>query len=126
MVHAFLGLLKACLGCLGYLSLQDREFIPINFHLKPVSFFPLASCVSKFPMNYRERKVMIMASPWEEDILKKDYKILTSLRWGSFHAVMLAKHLPTYTQVAIKAFQKAHHTVADIRSEVTIHKSFQH
>ncbi|KAK7796098.1 LOW QUALITY PROTEIN: hypothetical protein U0070_013925 [Myodes glareolus] len=31
--------------------------------------------------------------------------------------VILAKHLPTYTQVAVKALQKAHHTVADIRSE---------
>ena len=67
-----------------------------------------------------------MASHWEEDILEKDFKILTSVGCGSFKEVMLAKHLPTYTQMAVKAFQKAHHTVADIRSEVTIHKSFQH
>lgn len=67
-----------------------------------------------------------MASHWEEDILEKDFKILTSLGCGSFQEVMLAKHLPTYTQVAVKALQKAHHTVADIRSEVTMYKSFQH
>ena len=67
-----------------------------------------------------------MTSHREEDILKKDLKILRSLGFGSFQEVILARLLPTYTQVGIKELQKAHHTVADIRSEVTIHKSFQH
>ncbi|KAH0518775.1 Sperm motility kinase [Microtus ochrogaster] len=75
-------------------------------------------------MNYNI--VNIMARPQEEDILEKDFKILTSLGCGSFEEVMLAHHLPTNTKVAIKALHKAHNKVAYIRSEIAIHKSLQH
>lgn len=67
-----------------------------------------------------------MASPREEDILNKNYKFLTFLGCGGFGDVILALHLPTKTQVAIKVLEKEYNDVEHIRSEVAIHKSLQH
>ena len=67
-----------------------------------------------------------MVSHREEDILKKNYKFLTSLGCGAFGEVILAQHLPTKTQVAIKVLEKEYNDEEYIRSEVAIHKSLQH
>ncbi|XP_075835267.1 sperm motility kinase-like [Microtus pennsylvanicus] len=67
-----------------------------------------------------------MASPREEDILKKNYKFLSSLGCGAFGEVILAQHLPTKTQVAIKVLEKEYNEEEYINSEVAIHKSLHH
>ncbi|XP_057607360.1 sperm motility kinase-like [Chionomys nivalis] len=68
----------------------------------------------------------MMASPQEEDILKKNYKFLSSLGCGAFGEVILAQHLPTKTQVAIKVLEKEYNDEEYIDSEVAIHKSLHH
>ncbi|XP_038199711.1 sperm motility kinase-like [Arvicola amphibius] len=67
-----------------------------------------------------------MDSLREEDILKKNYKFLSSLGCGAFGEVILAQHLPTKTQVAIKVLEKEYNDEEYIRSEVAIHKSLHH
>ncbi|XP_075835274.1 sperm motility kinase-like [Microtus pennsylvanicus] len=68
----------------------------------------------------------MMASPQEEDILKKNYKFLSLLGCGAFGEVILAQHLPTKTQVAIKVLEKEYNEEEYINSEVAIHKSLHH
>ncbi|KAM7318547.1 hypothetical protein ACRRTK_021659 [Alexandromys fortis] len=68
----------------------------------------------------------MMASPREEDILKKNYKFLSSLGCGAFGEVILAQHLPTKTWVAIKVLEKEYNDEEYINSEVAIHKSLRH
>ncbi|XP_040597015.1 putative sperm motility kinase W [Mesocricetus auratus] len=67
-----------------------------------------------------------MASHMEEDILEKYFKMLLSLGCGSFGEVMLACHLPTHTQVAVKVLEKNTNSVADISTEVNILQSVEH
>ncbi|KAM7318536.1 hypothetical protein ACRRTK_021648 [Alexandromys fortis] len=68
----------------------------------------------------------MMASPREEDILKKNYKFLSSLGCGAFGEVILAQHLPTKTRMAIKVLEKEYNDEEYINSEVAIHKSLHH
>ncbi|KAM7324908.1 hypothetical protein ACRRTK_015162 [Alexandromys fortis] len=67
-----------------------------------------------------------MASPWDEDILDKDFKILKPLGVGSFGEVKLACHIPTKTQVAVKILSKKSNTLDEIDSEVKILQSLEH
>nr|XP_015846268.2 putative sperm motility kinase W [Peromyscus maniculatus bairdii] len=67
-----------------------------------------------------------MASPLEENILEKDFRILTSLGSGGFGEVKLACHLPTHTQVAVKVLEKKKNSLADINTEVEILQSVEH
>lgn len=67
-----------------------------------------------------EIEVNIMASPLDQDILEQDFRILTSLGFGSSGKVKLACHLPTNTQVAIKVLEKNQNAVSDINSGVEI------
>ncbi|XP_015846268.3 putative sperm motility kinase W [Peromyscus maniculatus bairdii] len=67
-----------------------------------------------------------MASPLEENILEKDFRILTSLGSGGFGEVKLACHLPTHTQVAVKVLEKRKNSLADINTEVEILQSVEH
>ena len=67
-----------------------------------------------------------MASPLEEDILENDFRIITTLGFGSCGKVNLAFHLPTKTQVAIKVLEKNHNDLAAINSEVEILHSLEH
>ncbi|KAL1764071.1 sperm motility kinase W, partial [Sigmodon hispidus] len=67
-----------------------------------------------------------MVSYMDEDVLQKDFKILTSLGCGAFAEVNLACHLPTQTQVAIKVLEKDTNSVADINTEVNIFQSLEH
>lgn len=55
-----------------------------------------------------EIELNIMASPWVEDILEKDFSILTSLGCGAFGKVMLACNLPTHAKMTVKVLQKHH------------------
>ena len=68
----------------------------------------------------------MMANPQEEDILKKNYKFISSLGCGGFGKVILAQHLPTKVQVAIKVLEKEYNEEEYINSEVAIHKSLHH
>ncbi|XP_042124187.1 putative sperm motility kinase W [Peromyscus maniculatus bairdii] len=67
-----------------------------------------------------------MGSHMEEDILEKDFRMLTSLGCGSFGEVKLACHLPTHTRVAVKVLEKNTNSVADISTEVNILQSLEH
>ncbi|XP_036032661.1 LOW QUALITY PROTEIN: putative sperm motility kinase W [Onychomys torridus] len=67
-----------------------------------------------------------MASPLEENILEKDFKISTSLGSGGFGEVKLACHLPTHTQVAVKVLKKKKNSLASINTEVEILQSVEH
>ncbi|XP_036031991.1 LOW QUALITY PROTEIN: serine/threonine-protein kinase MARK2-like [Onychomys torridus] len=67
-----------------------------------------------------------MGSHMEEDILKKDFRMLISLGCGSFGEVKLACHLPTHTRVAVKVLEKNTNSVADISTEVNILQSLEH
>ncbi|XP_052600795.1 putative sperm motility kinase W [Peromyscus californicus insignis] len=67
-----------------------------------------------------------MASPLEENILEKDFRILTSLGSGGFGEVKLACHLPTHTQVAVKVLEKKKISLAHINTEVEILQSVEH
>ncbi|XP_041511757.1 putative sperm motility kinase W [Microtus oregoni] len=67
-----------------------------------------------------------MASPWDEDILDKDFKILTPLGVGSFGEVKLACHIPTKTQVAVKVLSKKSNSVGEMNSEVKILQTLEH
>lgn len=67
----------------------------------------------------------MMASPREEDILK-NYKFLSSLGCGAFGEVILAQHLFTKTQVAIKVLKKEYNDEEYINFELAIHKSLHH
>ncbi|XP_052600834.1 putative sperm motility kinase W [Peromyscus californicus insignis] len=67
-----------------------------------------------------------MASPSEENILEKDFRILTSLASGGFGEVKLACHLPTHTQVAVKVLEKEKNSLARINTEVEILQSVEH
>ncbi|XP_006998065.3 putative sperm motility kinase W [Peromyscus maniculatus bairdii] len=67
-----------------------------------------------------------MASPLEENILEKDFRILTSLASGGFGEVKLACHLPTHTQVAVKVLEKKKNSLADINTEVEILQLVEH
>nr|XP_048317095.1 sperm motility kinase-like [Myodes glareolus] len=67
-----------------------------------------------------------MASTQEEDILKKNYKFLTSLGCAAFEEVKIAQHLSMKTQVAFKVLEKEYNDEEYIRSEVAMHKSLQH
>ncbi|XP_076413206.1 putative sperm motility kinase W [Peromyscus maniculatus bairdii] len=66
-----------------------------------------------------------MASPLEENILEKDFRILTSLGSGGYGEVKLACHLPTHTQVAVKVLEKRKNSLADINTEVEILQSVE-
>ncbi|XP_059137390.1 putative sperm motility kinase W [Peromyscus eremicus] len=67
-----------------------------------------------------------MASPSEENILEKDFRILTSLGSGGYGEVKLACHLPTHTQVAVKVLEKKKNSLARINTEVEILQSVEH
>ncbi|XP_028719381.2 putative sperm motility kinase W [Peromyscus leucopus] len=67
-----------------------------------------------------------MGSHMEEDILEKDFRMLTSLGCGSSGEVKLACHLPTHTRVAVKILEKITNSVADISTEVNILQSLEH
>ncbi|XP_059137391.1 sperm motility kinase X-like [Peromyscus eremicus] len=67
-----------------------------------------------------------MARPLEENILEKDFRILTSLASGGFGEVKLACHLPTHTQVAVKVLEKKKNSLTDINTEVEILQSVEH
>ncbi|KAM7328683.1 hypothetical protein ACRRTK_012775 [Alexandromys fortis] len=67
-----------------------------------------------------------MASPWNEDILDKDFKILTPLGVGSFGEVKLACHIPTKTEVAVKILSKKSNALDEIDSEVKILQTLEH
>ena len=67
-----------------------------------------------------------MTSHLEEDILDQDFRILTSLGFGSFGEVKLACHLPTNTQVAVKVLEKNTDAETDSTSEVEILQSLEH
>ncbi|XP_076417468.1 MAP/microtubule affinity-regulating kinase 4-like [Peromyscus maniculatus bairdii] len=67
-----------------------------------------------------------MGSHMDEDILEKDFRMLTSLGCGSFGEVKLACHLPTHTRVAVKVLEKNTNSVADISTEVNILQSLEH
>ncbi|XP_036031912.1 MAP/microtubule affinity-regulating kinase 4-like, partial [Onychomys torridus] len=67
-----------------------------------------------------------MGSHMEEDILKKDFRMLISLGCGSFGEVKLACHLPTHTRVAVKVLEKNTNSVAAISTEVNILQSLEH
>ncbi|XP_057650306.1 sperm motility kinase-like [Chionomys nivalis] len=68
----------------------------------------------------------MMASPWDDNILDKDFKILTPLGVGSFGEVKLACHIPTKTQVAVKILSKKCNTLDEIKSEVKILETLEH
>ncbi|XP_042126013.2 putative sperm motility kinase W [Peromyscus maniculatus bairdii] len=68
----------------------------------------------------------IVGSPLEENILQKDFRILTSLGSGGFGEVKLACHLPTHTHVAVKVLEKTKNSLADINTEVEILQSVEH
>ncbi|KAM7318870.1 hypothetical protein ACRRTK_021982 [Alexandromys fortis] len=67
-----------------------------------------------------------MASPWDEDILDKDFKILTTLGVGSFGEVKLACHIPTKTEVAIKILSKKSNAPNEMNSEAKILQTLEH
>ncbi|XP_013206481.1 LOW QUALITY PROTEIN: sperm motility kinase-like, partial [Microtus ochrogaster] len=67
-----------------------------------------------------------MASPWDEDILDKDFKILTPLGVGTFREVKLACHLPTKAQVAVKILSKKSNSLGEMNSEVKILQTLEH
>ncbi|KAM7324907.1 hypothetical protein ACRRTK_015163 [Alexandromys fortis] len=67
-----------------------------------------------------------MASPWDEDILDKDFKILKPLGVGSFGEVKLACHIPTKTQVAVKILSKKSNALGEMNSEVKILQTLEH
>ncbi|XP_052600828.1 putative sperm motility kinase W [Peromyscus californicus insignis] len=67
-----------------------------------------------------------MASPSEENILEKDFRILTSLGSGAYGEVKLACHLPTQTQVAVKVLEKKKNSLARINTEAKILQSVEH
>ncbi|XP_036023049.1 sperm motility kinase-like [Onychomys torridus] len=67
-----------------------------------------------------------MASPLEENILDKDFRILTSLASGGFGEVKLACHLPTHTWVAVKVLEKKKNSLAHINNEAKILQSVEH
>ncbi|XP_052610465.1 putative sperm motility kinase W [Peromyscus californicus insignis] len=67
-----------------------------------------------------------MDSQIEEEILEKDFRMLTSLWCGSFRGANLACHLPTHTQVAVKVLEKNTNSVADISTQVNILQSLEH
>ncbi|XP_057650305.1 putative sperm motility kinase W [Chionomys nivalis] len=67
-----------------------------------------------------------MASPWDDDILDKEFKILTPLGVGTFREVKLACHIPTKTQVAVKILRKKSNTVDEMNSEVKILQTLEH
>ena len=67
-----------------------------------------------------------MASPWDEDILDKDFKILTPLGAGSFGEVKLACHIPTKTEVAVKILSKKSNSLGEMNSEVKILQTLEH
>ncbi|OBS75556.1 hypothetical protein A6R68_17990 [Neotoma lepida] len=66
-----------------------------------------------------------MGSPWEEDILKKDFRVLTALGCDAFRKVMLACHLPTDAHVAVKILMKHDNARAHIISEAHILQSLE-
>ncbi|KAM7318871.1 hypothetical protein ACRRTK_021984 [Alexandromys fortis] len=67
-----------------------------------------------------------MASPWDEDILDKDFKILKPLGAGSFGEVKLACHIPTNSHVAIKILSKKSNALNEMNSEVQILQTLEH
>ncbi|XP_050016503.1 sperm motility kinase-like [Alexandromys fortis] len=67
-----------------------------------------------------------MASPWDEDILDKDFKILKPLGVGSFGEVKLACHIPTNSHVAIKILSKKSNAMNEMNSEVKILQTLEH
>ncbi|KAL1780435.1 sperm motility kinase W, partial [Sigmodon hispidus] len=67
-----------------------------------------------------------MVSHMDEDMIEKDFRILTSLGCGAFGEVKLACHLPTQTRVAVKVLEKNINSVADINTEVNILRSLEH
>ena len=68
----------------------------------------------------------IMASHTEENILEKDFRMLSSLGCGSFGEVKLACHLPTLIRVAVKVLEKNINSMADITSKVELLQSLEH
>ncbi|KAL6093184.1 hypothetical protein STEG23_008038 [Scotinomys teguina] len=73
-----------------------------------------------------EVELDIMASHLEENILEKDFRILTSLGFGTFGEVKLACHLPTNTQVAVKVLKKRNKSLSHFNPEVKILQSVEH
>lgn len=73
-----------------------------------------------------EIEASVMASHLEDGILEEDFRILTSVGFGSFGEVKLACHLPTNTQVAVKVLEKNPDAVCDNSSEVEILQSLEH
>ena len=67
-----------------------------------------------------------MASPMEENILEKDFRMLLSLGCGSFGEVKLACHLPTRIRVAVKVLEKNINSMADITSKLELLQSLEH
>ncbi|XP_075835246.1 putative sperm motility kinase W [Microtus pennsylvanicus] len=67
-----------------------------------------------------------MARALDEDILDKDFKILTPLGAGSFGEVKLACHIPTKTQVAVKILRKKSNSLGKMNSEVKILQTLEH
>ena len=61
-----------------------------------------------------------MARYLEEDIHEQDFRILTSVGFGSLGEVKLAFYLPTSTQVAVKVTEKNPNAEAENNSEVEI------
>lgn len=68
----------------------------------------------------------IMASHMEENILEKDFRMLSSLGCGSFGEVKLACHLPTLIRVAVKVLEKNINSIADFTLKVELLQSLEH